>query len=414
MTIFDFLEEDTFSEEETGEKGFENLVKEVPIIPEDQSFFDRIADYGKTFLKGTAEGLGALGRTLGPTIEPKGTTQLLEEQTEVLDRLLPTNEDFFQRGLRRGLKMAPSAAAFPIGGGLQGLGRSIIAGFLGEGAKDLGAPEIAQTALELTAFIGPDVTKKLLTTGKSGELIKKGRELGLSDKQIAPLIQSEFKQKWLSKLSPRRGKTQEILSESKEGLSNAYEVLKGSKEGFGRTLSDSNLTNFQEKVGKILRDLPPQLEEKIRPALNKFNSRNPDVTALTNLHRDINFTFGPKSKQLQQLKAPIKEALSSISPQLASDFETVNQLYGKYAQIQKRLEPNLMTDLIGATKALQVMGGIAFGYMPLLAEVAGQQVASKLSQQMLLNPRFQQIGIKIADAVQKNKFPIAIKSIREL
>lgn len=412
-TIFELLEAKSFSTPQDKNESFENLVQSVPDVEDESTFFDTIRDYGKTFVKGTIEGISSLGRLMGPLKEAKGTQEQLEEQSETLDLLLPTKEDFGQRALRRGLKMAPTAVASPLGG-LPGISRSIAAGFLGEGAKDLGAPELAQTALELTAFIGPDITKGLLEKGKSREIIRKGRDLGLSDKQIAPLIQSDFKQKWLAKLTPRRGKTQEILRESQEGLSNAYEIIKGSDKGFSKVLKPQNLEKFNTQVGNILSDLPPQLEEKIRPALNKFNSKEPTVKSLTNLHRDINYTFGPKSKPLQQLKGPIKEALQSISPELAENFDTVNKLYGKYSQIQKRLEPNLMTDLIGAGKALQLMAGVAFGYVPLLTELATQQTLSKLSQQMLLNPKFQQIGMKIVDAASKNRFPIAIKSIKQL
>ena len=80
----------------------------------------------------------------------------------------------------------------------------------------LGAPELVQTAAELTAYIGPDVLKKLLSSGKHKEIIDAARTLGLTDEQITPVLQSETKLKWLSKLTPRRGSTQKALENTKD------------------------------------------------------------------------------------------------------------------------------------------------------------------------------------------------------
>ena len=93
----------------------------------DESFLSDIKDYGKTILKGTAEGLGRLGQMMsghvkrpeisdeGKIILPESKEQEKERQTKSLDKLLPTDEGFVQKGIRRGLREAPSMAAFPGG-----------------------------------------------------------------------------------------------------------------------------------------------------------------------------------------------------------------------------------------------------------------------------------------------------------
>ncbi len=78
-------------------------------------------------------------------------------------------------------------------------------------------------------------------------------------------------------------------------------------------------------------------------------------------------------------------------------------------KISKRLEPNLMTDLIGASEALGLLASFTLGYYPTLFKFAGEKTARKLSQQMLLNPRFQQISTKMVDAIKDNKANVAKK-----
>jgi len=209
---------------------FDFDVYETPETKPKKSFLDTAKDYGKTILKGSAEGLSKLGGLMGPLQDIHGEpySESLKKQSENLDKLFPTEDpDYIQSSLRRGLKEAPSALSFP-GSTLSTLPRSIAAGFLGQGAEELGLPEWAQTAAELTAYIGPDITKKLLEKGSNAELIAEARRLGLTDEQITPLIQSEFKQKWLSKLAPKRGDTQKALSETKSGLGNIYANIESS------------------------------------------------------------------------------------------------------------------------------------------------------------------------------------------
>lgn len=154
-SIFDLIGE----EPKEGQEGYFELAQNAP-SPKDNSYFNTIKDYGKTILKGAVEGVSRFGTALGP-LQPRAVTeQQLEGQTEALDTALPTDEGFGQKAIRRGLKETPTAMAFPGSNVAQMGTRSILAGFAGEGAKELGAPEWAQAAAELTAFIGPDITKK--------------------------------------------------------------------------------------------------------------------------------------------------------------------------------------------------------------------------------------------------------------
>lgn len=382
-----------------------------PAQENEKSYLEKGLDFGKTLLKGAVEGVGQLGRIMGPLETGKSTSQQLEEQTEFLEEKLPSEENFVSSSLRRGLKEAPIAIASL--GGAGALPRSLLAGFFGQGAKELGLPEWAQSAAEITAYIGPDITKKLLEKGSNAQLIQEARKLGISDNQLAPLLNSEFKQKWLTKLSPKRGTTQKALSSTKEQLQSSYKAIQKSETS---TLPISK--QAEEGLSKGIFTAFEEMPAEVRGLVEKdfIDLLNKPITgeSLMNFYADVNHNLGPSSKQLSLLKKPVKEAIQSISPQLGKDFNLINDLYSKYYTISSRLKPDLVSDLISAGEALGLGTSIVLGHYPSLLTILTEKSAKKLAQQMLINPRFQQIGSKFVDALNQNKFTVAKKLMDSL
>ena len=419
-TIFDLVEGDL----PDGQKGFMEAANRAP-SPKDDSWLNSVVDYGKTILKGAVEGISRLGTTMSPLKEyPKfeegklipGRTsgEQLKQQTETLNELLPTDEGYAQKSIRRGLGMAPTAIANPLGGAAQSGIRSIGAGFAGEGAKALGAPEWAQTAAELTAFIGPDVTKKLLEKGSNKEIIEFGKKMGMTDKEITPLIQSDFKQKWLAKLSPKRGSTQTSLENTRKGLGNAYESIKKSEVAaseIGEVANGKLINGLFEKLNEIPREIRGKIEADLMDLLNnKITGRS-----MINFWGDINSKFGSDKKVLGTLKEPIKEALKTLSPDLSKDFEMINNLYTKYYPIASKLKPNIASDIVSGAETIATLGSVAYAAMgdpSYLIKMIGEKAFRKVAQQTLLNPHFQQISRKIVDAFNSNSPTTAGKLIK--
>lgn len=368
--------------------------------------FKELGELGKSALKGTAEGLGKLGRIMGPLPSGKNTTQQLEEQTENLDQLVPTDEGYLQKAVRSGLGEAPSAIGFA---GAQVLPRAIAAGFLGQGAEDLGLPEWARTAAELTAYIGPDVTKKLLSTGKNKEIIDFAKKMGMTDEQITPLVQSDFKTKWLAKLSPKRGKIEETLKSTKEALSDNYNLLQKS-EIAGKEIAEKSNGKLINGLFDKLNTIPREIRAKIEPDLDDLLNNKITGSTLMNFWKDINSKFSSDKKHLGILKEPIKEALSSISPEFSKDFEMLNTLYSKYASISSKLKPTLATDLLSGAEALGVfasVGAATVGHVAPLSVLFGEQVVKQFAKKLLISPHLQQLSTKTINALNQNKFNVA-------
>ena len=388
-------------------------------LPKDKSYLNDVKEYGKSILKGTAEGLQRLGSIMGPTSDIYGTPSSVKQQefTQQLENILPSNEpeSYGQRAIRKGLGQAPSALAFP-GIGIEQLPRSIAAGFLGEGAKDLGAPEWAQTASELTAYIGPDITKKLLSSGNNKQIIDNARKLGFTDEQITPLIQSNFKQKWLSKLSEKRGATEEALKGTHGALSESWGTLAKSPKA-AQEISERSNAKLINTIYNQLSEMPREVQNKILPDLNDLINNNITGRSLINFYKDINFKSGGSAKELAHIKGAVKNALASISPEIANDFGIVNDLYSRYYKISEKLKPSMASDIVRAAETIGVMSSIAglfFGHFEPLLAIAGEKGARKIAQQTLINPRFQQLGTKMANALNESKFTVAKNLSKEM
>lgn len=356
--------------------------------------------------------LGFLPKTLG--LEDKDT-QLSpvsdEEFYEKIENLLPTRENFAEQALERGGKIAPYAA---IGGGnLAGQGlRSALAGFLGQGAEEAGLPPWAQALAELPAFAGPNLGKKILPTKSQKELVEGARKLGLSEKEIAPLIQGENKQRFLSKVVPRRGKTKKTLDKSYQALGKVYNRLSSSpiaEKTVAPELEDKILESFGEQIKKF----PSDLRNLIKEDLSDLASGPISGTSLINFYQDLNHYIGKGHTKLGILKEPFYKAMNEISPELSRDFRLTNTLYSKYHNISGKLKPNLVDDLFSAATALKVIGGASLGNLPVLIETIGEHGARSLARELLLNPRLQNLSKKMMNALSSNKYAVANRFLKD-
>lgn len=406
-TIFDL-----FKEQPVDEKGFMDLAASAP-EPKDNSFLETAKDYGKTALKGIVEGVSRLGSIMGPLRSEQPREQQLQEQTDVLNELLPTEDTFGQRALRRGLKEIPTAIASPIGGALQGTVRGALAGTGGETAKELGAPEWAQTLTELGAYLGPDVTKKLLEKGKYKEIIESGRKFGMTDRQITPLIQSDFKQKWLSKVASKKGSAEKSISKTKGALDSFRDSLNNSPDA-SKVLNPEATNELILGLSDTTKEFPTKVKDLIKDDIADLLKGPIDGKSLFNLWNDVNYYWSKGEKQVGLLKGPLKKAISSISPEIGQDFEKVNKLYTKFYPIAKAMKPGLVDSFIKAGESFGLLGAIAFFNYPAILSFGGKIAASKITEKMLTNPRFQQLSHKMINAIQSNAYPIAEKTAKEL
>ena len=329
----------------------------------------------------------------------------------------------------RGAEFAGEGLA--TGGGAKALLSLGASGLFGQGIREAGGPEGLATGVEIGGALLPSgISKKLIPTKKTKEIVDAGRKIGLDDKLITPLIQSENKAELLSKVSRKGPKTKKLFANIKEKLGDSYETIKSSPEA-GRAIpivERSNLIDeFNQIRGNLSKTLAPSPDKE---AAIKFietsvkNLSNSQITPehLVNFWQDINKSVKWNSiqggkKALAQLKKPILESLQKVSPQIAKDFEMTNQLYSKYAQISKRLKPDIIDSFISKAEVLAIPGAaisLVSGNPFILSGLASEHAMRVLGREMLINPYFQNVATKLVKNFNQSSLKGMTQSVNQV
>lgn len=387
---------------------------------------DTLSGVGKSIGRGLLKGAQRLGRGLGGLPDnplerfeqgktPRSPQEITQEfDVQVEEKIPKDTSSVIERGIERFLTEAPSVAAFP-GAAAPAIGRAALSSGASQLVEELGGGETAQNIAGITAALSPSVAKKLLTSGKLGEIVKTGRELGLTDAQIAPLLQGETKQKWLSALAVKGGKTQATLEETKKGLIGIYDTIRSS-DAATKALSTPVKYKTLGKLEEIVSKLPTEFRSGIASDLEELSKSGAiKGNNLIDFWQKINALVSDNPKKYSKLtlmKPAINKALNSLSPELGKSFQQANQLYGKYAEIASKLKPGIADAILKVGEITGGLWSLFTGNLPALASIAGESGVRRIGRELLINPRFQQLGQKLVSAFNQGKW-VAAKKIAD-
>ena len=395
--------------------------EEVTISPQERAFAQQVrrgprppkeVSRGRSLVDAPLKGFfNIAGKALGAM--PSGAMTF----EETLEEAFPTQDRFLEKSLQAGTELAAGGGA---AGGVPGILRSLLGGFAGEGVE--AAPFIPDSlkpylrfGAEVGALSAPGMGKTLRPTKAQQPLVDEARRLGLSEKQIAPLIQAEKKVKTLGKVAGKRFRTQPALSKSKKALDTALEGLETHKD-FKKVLAPTKAKSVTDSIqAKMFKNLNSQERGLINADLQQLIESPKGAEDFIKFYRDINkaISSNPKArKALNLLKDDVIEAVQTISPELGNTFKVTNKLYSNYSKIFDTLKPNFRNDLLQLGR--HAMLGMVAGHYPALVEIAGTQAAKNLSREMLINPRFQNLSRQIVHAVNKGKLGVAAQLTKKL
>lgn len=399
------LEADTIEAERPS---YLNVIKKQGVkseIPGPNKFQQYLAAPGK----GLIRELGKQTRNLPglqDALKDTGLLQSEEQAEDILNKLSPQPEDFISKSLERGGKNLLYAA---IGRSPQAMVRSGAAGAIGQTAEELGAPPWLQAVAEAVPFGIPSFKQAIDPTKGQAAQVNFLRRMGLSEKEITPAIQGEKKGRFLSKLIPRRGRTERAVKQTRQALGRVYNQLRARPEA-QQLMSPQQVNTFANEVAAVTQDWPAHLRDVVRQdaadlARSGFTGDN-----LINFWQDLSSLHKLGYARTGTLKGPITNALDSISPQLGEDFRMTNDIYSNFSNLASRLKPGFATDILnGVAKFLRggrVMYGFLTGNYPVLLEALGEEGAKLFSREMLINPRFQNLGKQMITALNENKIPV--------
>lgn len=351
-----------------------------------------------------------------------------EEATQFIEMLGGPGEAETAAGRIAGRGAEAAGAGAGLGGGIGTLLALLGGGIAGQTAEELGAPPAVGAGVELaTALLPGAVAKKLVPGAKAAkELVKRGRAIGLTERELTPLLQKEGKLKTLGKVA-RKGKgVQKTLGALETKLGDAYGVIKEDARQLPRIKFDQS-EKLIDKFKEINKDLKATLKASpdkesasnfIEGAMNNIRRKGVKPEELINFWQDINSSVNWRAikggkKQLAELKKPILEVLKKSSPELTKDFELTNKLYSKFKGAQKVLKKDLIDKWIDKGEIGLAAFGLATGNVPMLQKLATEAGVRTLSKEMLTNPYFQNLSRKLVQSLGKNKEKTTIALVRQ-
>ena len=373
---------------------------------------------GRALSRGALKTLGDVFDFMKVEVDPERYPEEKFSFRESVDKLLPQAEDagFAEKTLERGAEILP----YLLGGEaaiLPKLGRVGLSALLGQSAEELGGGELAQTAAEITGLGLPGLRKKIAPKKAQEKGIEMLRRRGVTEKEIAPLVPSERKAETLGKIGTRYQRTERARKGTKEALENVYSQIK--TEGKDLPILSTNRTlTLERELQESLKDLPSSLRKIMESETEKLFHKPVKANDLISYWQEINSNINwknviNKKSQLNSLKSPILSAMKEISPDLASDFELTNQFYSKFKKVSKNLKPKDFERWVAVSELMSGIGGMVKFGPKVLVGIIGAEGTRRLSSEMLINPRLQNLTKQMGRAVKNNKIPMARKLEKE-
>lgn len=371
-------------------------------------------------IKGIVKGIGDIG-SLGAPIalqdEPfEDRMKMLEvgekakEKFEkgTLENLLPTREGFVENALERGGKILPTAA---MSGNLIASGiRSLLAGFAGETVKEAGGGSIAQAVGEIATLGAPGFGKNIISKRSQKDIVDFARKYGMTESELTPLLQSKKKLGFFGKMAKKGEKSEEALKKTLDARKAIYSKLEQSPSAKA-PISNQVAEDFLNETSSLLEKLPSSVREKAfqdyMDLAKKLKTGKANVADFMNLWTDLNYEISQGSKGLGILKDPIENVFKKASPGFSQDFEMTRELYKRFYPVAKKLKPGISDELMDAGELGTLLYGVAKGKFGLITEVLGIDTARRLSREMLINPRFQNLHLQMVNALNQNKLSVA-------
>lgn len=267
------------------------------------------------------------------------------------------------------------------------------------------------------------------------KIFKAGKAIGLSEKELTPLIQGTAKEQLLGKIAKKTQGLRAAVDVTKNKLGDYYDTIINRANRFG-PVKDELASKLTDKFAKIQMRLEntlkasPDTESAVKYIQGVIeNSNNYGVTPskLVNTYREINKAVNWNAvkggkKVLAQLKEPLLETLKKAAPTVEKDLSNFNMLYSKMKGFEKSvgigkigqwLEANKAASMLGKI-ALGAFGGSVVGIAPVAKAYAAIEASRLVATKLLTDPKWQNLHNKILTAIKNQSFSAAPKLLQIL
>jgi len=352
------------------------------------------------------------------TADEKQTPQPMDEfekgqLDQELENKLPIKEGLPERIVERTTRIAPNALLGP--GGIVGKGiRTLAAAGLGQATEEAGFGPGAQTIAEILAFAAPNLNRRLVgSTPREQELINFGRARGMTEQQLVPAVKEQnWWRRSLARIANKGERTQEALEDSREALGQIYDSLRNSP-GATQPLPRNNVRQVFTDYAQELHNLPESVRRQIRPSLRDLVNSPGLGEDFIQFYQHVNHEVN-NHRIIGRFQEVTRRALEHISPELGEEFRLVNELASNRYRTARMLRPPAQPNVLPIVKGAAAIWGVLSGDYRMLKGVLKFVGAQQVATAMLMNPRYQSLGVKTVHALNNNNIILAQKSFQEL
>lgn len=312
---------------------------------------------------------------------------------EAIEKQLPSRGDAAEQVVERAFRMAPGVAAGP-GGVASKIGQAGLGAVAGHLAKESEWGPWGEAAAEIvgSGFGGANWGRLAPRAGsRTEQLVNVARRHGLSEREIAPAIQSPGKIGFLSRFAHRGRGTTGRIEGSRRALGRAYENLETSPQGQA-LFNPQQRTDLLNDLSGELNTLPRAVRDVIeRDAMDMLRSP-PNAASLMDFYRDVNYYIGRNERRLGGVRQVLENHLTNV---FGEDFTAINELFGNVRRLGINVRPDLASHFhdfrSAANLSESILSGNKKGIIRAVAEIASRIAASKA----LVSPYLQNTSNKL-------------------
>lgn len=349
------------------------------------------------------------------------------------------DDEFDPSGLEKGFETAGEfvGSSLPFGlGSAKNIGNLALAATGGGLASAAGASEGEQLA---GAFTLPTLINAIyqIKKGKfrpSGaeakELYEFGKSKGLSDKELAPILQNQRKLDTFGSVAARTRRAERAIKTSESALGKIYDDIKqrggdlpkASRSQESRIIHQLDNVSENLKKSKFKHADKDATIKKIDEMIYDIAANGIDPEEIVATWQDLNSSinwnsFRDGKRHRNAIKDPLMNLLKELDPQGAKEFAQVNKMWGRLQNTGKKVSPKTQKNWqdYGPTGALAagLYQLVMHGNPAFLGAVGKIQAGRLISTEMLINPKLNGLMNKTIASLTKGTQASTQKAIRD-
>jgi len=366
----------------------------------------------------TKIGRGALSALTGATRAARslaGTEKIAKARASETARATgrEVKEDFYEpeTGLEKGIARGSEAAltTLALGGAPATAGLATAGGFLGQAAEEAGAGPGLQLAAELLPLIGaPVAAGKLLPKRADKSMVEAAKRLGMSDKQIAPLVRGRGATALGRSFIAKPATREKIVRRTKSGVDRAIDRANQQVGKIGEVTQDLRtglIDRFEELASTTEQAIGTTAPEAkgvrfLRHELRKIGRQDLTGNDLRRLYRAANKEFGGSPPEIvREAKNAIVEVISKASPEAGTDFRAANEIYARFKGIEAG--PSRAAEYMDRAELWGLITGVGTGHpLGALETFAAAEGGRRAFTNVMMGPRGQRLAAKMLKGLQ--------------